>query len=641
MKGGITSGVVYPLAAAKLSERFVFKNVGGTSAGAIAAAAAAAAELARECGGFERLKELPAFLSGPAPDKRGSNLFAFFQPQADTARLFRIGVAGLGGGRAAVIRVLWASLQAYPIPALLGVLLPLAFLVSASLHAHSFFLLLCIVVGGLTLMLGLALGLATAITLDALKALPKNLYGLCTGMTDDIRGAASESVPATVSRGKPLTFWLTEYLNSFVSRSAADIPLTFGELWGTRDPQAARRVNLEMMTTCLTHGRPYRLPFRDDDDVRENGLFFFHPDEFRRLFPESVVGWMLDHPAEILDPEREHGKRTVQLRASLAARGLRPLPAPADLPVVVAVRMSLSFPVLLSAVPLHAIDWSRQQGEGIVPERCWFTDGGVCSNFPIHFFDAPLPRWPTLSIDLVGKPRGTNPETLLKPDMVNSNQAGIRESWNRFEYVEQVTKPDGSATPIVVQQEKSSFAKLLGFAGAFIQTMQNWTDNTQSRLPGYRDRIAHVGLTPDEGGLNLNMPPERIDALTARGGAAAEEFIARFDLPQQPDQKMNWTNHRWLRMRSWLAALEVMLSRVERTCAEPQPGDTDYESWVRETPPGTNAPSYDWAGPTQHDLAVKTIHTLRELIAEWQASECSAATKAPRPRPELRPRAQI
>ena len=33
MKGGITSGVVYPLAVTKLAERFVFKNIGGTSAG--------------------------------------------------------------------------------------------------------------------------------------------------------------------------------------------------------------------------------------------------------------------------------------------------------------------------------------------------------------------------------------------------------------------------------------------------------------------------------------------------------------------------------------------------------------------------------------------------------------------------------
>jgi hypothetical protein len=33
MKGGITSGVVYPAAIKRLSEKYVFRNVGGASAG--------------------------------------------------------------------------------------------------------------------------------------------------------------------------------------------------------------------------------------------------------------------------------------------------------------------------------------------------------------------------------------------------------------------------------------------------------------------------------------------------------------------------------------------------------------------------------------------------------------------------------
>jgi hypothetical protein len=41
MKGGITSGVVYPLALTELARQFPLSRVGGTSAGAIAAAAAA------------------------------------------------------------------------------------------------------------------------------------------------------------------------------------------------------------------------------------------------------------------------------------------------------------------------------------------------------------------------------------------------------------------------------------------------------------------------------------------------------------------------------------------------------------------------------------------------------------------------
>ena len=43
MKGGITSGIVYPNAVLALAREFRFKSVGGTSAGAIAAAVTAAA----------------------------------------------------------------------------------------------------------------------------------------------------------------------------------------------------------------------------------------------------------------------------------------------------------------------------------------------------------------------------------------------------------------------------------------------------------------------------------------------------------------------------------------------------------------------------------------------------------------------
>ena len=45
MKGGITSGVVYPLAVCRLATTHHLRQIGGTSAGAIAAATAAAAEV--------------------------------------------------------------------------------------------------------------------------------------------------------------------------------------------------------------------------------------------------------------------------------------------------------------------------------------------------------------------------------------------------------------------------------------------------------------------------------------------------------------------------------------------------------------------------------------------------------------------
>jgi len=47
MRGGVASAIVYPLAACGLAEHYVFRRIGGSSAGAVSAAATAAAELGR------------------------------------------------------------------------------------------------------------------------------------------------------------------------------------------------------------------------------------------------------------------------------------------------------------------------------------------------------------------------------------------------------------------------------------------------------------------------------------------------------------------------------------------------------------------------------------------------------------------
>jgi hypothetical protein len=64
MKGGITSGIVYPNAVLALARDFRFKNIGGTSAGAIAAAASAAAAVGDR-------KHVASGAGGPAPGMLG------------------------------------------------------------------------------------------------------------------------------------------------------------------------------------------------------------------------------------------------------------------------------------------------------------------------------------------------------------------------------------------------------------------------------------------------------------------------------------------------------------------------------------------------------------------------------------------
>ena len=83
MKGGITSGVVYPKAIALLARHYRFKSIGGTSAGAIAAAITAAAEFRRRKtgtrDGFDALAKLPEELMEKLPGSKRSRLLSLFQ----------------------------------------------------------------------------------------------------------------------------------------------------------------------------------------------------------------------------------------------------------------------------------------------------------------------------------------------------------------------------------------------------------------------------------------------------------------------------------------------------------------------------------------------------------------------------------
>jgi hypothetical protein len=103
MKGGLTSGVIYPGAVQTLSTRFTFSNVGGTSAGALVAALTVAAEYQRrETGshdGFDTLGNITDELAtrvGGADTK----LRTLFEPDPATQKTFHaVGTLTAGGGR--------------------------------------------------------------------------------------------------------------------------------------------------------------------------------------------------------------------------------------------------------------------------------------------------------------------------------------------------------------------------------------------------------------------------------------------------------------------------------------------------------------------------------------------------------------
>jgi hypothetical protein len=607
MKGGITSGVVYPHAVCELAKTYRLVNVGGTSAGAIAAAAAGAAELGRAAGGYTKLAGLPYWLA------TGTNLFSLFQPQPKTRRLFSILVASLGRG-AKVRRIALALLRGYWLLALAGAALGLATIVLAAALAAGAGLVLSVVAGTLVAAVGAVVGVLVGVYRDLLR-IPANFFGLCSGLGGD-------APPA-------LTPWLADLLDDLAGRSPDGAPLTFGDL-------EAGGVRLELMTTNLTQRRPLRLPWARPE------VYFFDPAQFRRLLPERVVAHLESHPPP---PPSEREAAEWDLLCALL-EPLRPLPAPADLPVVLGARLSLSFPLLLSALPLWAIDWSRTHNQETIAEWrrwrrehpdaavadpgapsarpqaeiCWFSDGGISSNFPIHFFDAPLPRRPTFAINL----RGFHPDHPQSADETQNvylperSGAGLLEWWYRF--------------------PEDSRGRLQAFVEGIVRTMQNRVDEAQMRVPGYRDRVVHVSTSSLEGGMNLNMPAPVLAALTARGREAARRLVSRFARPPQNPADLSWDSHRWTRYRSSLTAIAQLVDQF-KTVYEAAPevsGDRTYAALVARAP-GDPPRAYPFERAGQRTLAEAVTAS---VIAAAEVSEAAApedvAEGAPQPQPVAR-----
>ena len=95
MKGGATSGVVYPNAIKEIARKFYLVGIGGTSAGAIAASVAAAAEYRRRNTksdeGFEMLDDIVGEMTRPG------RLLSLFRPDRGTKDLFELAIAFVQG----------------------------------------------------------------------------------------------------------------------------------------------------------------------------------------------------------------------------------------------------------------------------------------------------------------------------------------------------------------------------------------------------------------------------------------------------------------------------------------------------------------------------------------------------------------
>jgi hypothetical protein len=218
---------------------------------------------------------------------------------------------------------------------------------------------------------------------------------------------------------------------------------------------------------------------------------------------------------------------------------VRSLPEAPDLPVVLAARLSLSFPLLISAVPLYTVDWNRRRGRrGLV--KVWFSDGGITSNFPMHFFDAVWPERPTFGINLADE----------HPD-----------------HPGRVWRPANGSGGIVPRSRP--IASLPQFLVAVINSMQNWADNTQLTLPGFRDRVAEVRTANAEGGINLKMRAKVIEELARRGGEAAASF-----------EQFDFDLHRWIRYRASMGSLSEVLDDLGEAYGDPDQ-DFTFGNWLK------------------------------------------------------------
>jgi hypothetical protein len=178
MKGGITSGVVYPLAVSKLAKEYQFKSIGGASDGAIAAAGTAAAECGRLNGLQGTFEDLAAVATTIASQGR---LLSLFEPTAKARPAFKVIISILSAkGPVKKFMAAARSLPAsFPVTATIGlggaVVVPFALhLWGVTTAVESLLLGFVWILFGMAALIGRFLSASVA-------AFAGEGYGLCTG----------------------------------------------------------------------------------------------------------------------------------------------------------------------------------------------------------------------------------------------------------------------------------------------------------------------------------------------------------------------------------------------------------------------------------------------------------------------------
>lgn len=457
-------------------------------------------------------------------------------------------------------------------------------------------------------------------------------YGLLATATPRSRRMLSEVLAgaATPTVEPGLLPWLTDCFNRLAGLDDGTV-LRFGHLWQGRDfhplpsteddpdwlartekvralseDPRGRLVNLELVTTDLSRQRPYRFPL----PWREERLYFRRED-IDGMLGADVVEAMVgdDDPVTVVTPD---GNSVTLYR----------LPDPWNLPVAFAVQLSLAMPGLFKSVRLYRLlpgttirddlgravtgvdgaelsTWPKREHRA---EELWFSDGGITSNFPVHLFDVPLPRWPTFGLNLGEHPYGFPHQDVWLPQ-------------------------DWQATHTPATQLRPS---ALAFLGTILDTARNWRDTMQTGMPGGRGRVAWVRQRPDEGDINLFTPRDVIASMALRGALAGARLARRFRADEQ------WDRHRWLRMRT--AVNNVRDLRLQTGQALPAYTDiftrgTDFlDDTENAFPFDPYSPGAEWYRPESPRFWAAAA----ELFPDRPPDLDALAGDHPKPLPELR-----
>ena len=165
--------------------------------------------------------------------------------------------------------------------------------------------------------------------------------------------------------------------------------------------------------------------------------------------------------------------------------------------------------------------------------------------------------------------------------------------------------------------------------------MQNWNDNTLSRMPGVRDRVVRVRLKDSEGGMNLNMDQAVIKAIADRGEEAARQLCEHYSPPQE-----GWDNQRWARFAVALTLLQQrsrgVVSALSPSVAHATPYADLVDQGMTKGLFGEKAPFTD----PQRAALLAMIDALRQLDAAFNPTT-SVYAFDPLPKPDLRIRPSL